>query len=64
MARRARLDPVAKRKIPYPCRESNPGRPAPISVTMLIYQKLREGKGNLITLPPTLWPLLHWRPYQ
>jgi hypothetical protein len=31
----ARLDAVAKRKIPRPCRESNPGRPARSLVTIL-----------------------------
>jgi hypothetical protein len=35
LPRRKGMDSVAKRKNPYPCRESNPGRPASSLVTKL-----------------------------
>jgi hypothetical protein len=35
VGRRASLDAVAKRKIPYTCLESNSGRPAPSLVSLL-----------------------------
>jgi len=34
---RAGMEAVAKRKIPSPCRESNPGHPAPSLVATLSY---------------------------
>jgi len=37
MGPRARRDTVEKRKIPSPCRESNPDRPARILVTQWLY---------------------------
>jgi hypothetical protein len=41
---RAHLDAVAKRRIPCPCRESNPGRPARSLVTILDIQNERTNK--------------------
>jgi len=43
---RAVLDPVAKRKISYLCRESNSGRPARTSVTVVTPQQSSRGYLN------------------
>jgi hypothetical protein len=50
MGLKAGLDVVAKRKTPYPCRKSNPGRPARNLVAMLNLRKVTSKLRNYLGL--------------
>jgi hypothetical protein len=64
---RAGSDAVARRRYPSPYRESSPGRPAHILVTILtelpqllrVPQKLNETRKIPISLRDTVWVLKH-----
>jgi hypothetical protein len=51
MGPRVGVDEAAKRKSPYPCRGSKPGRPARSLVTMLTELARREKENTANTLP-------------